>query len=192
MKTLFAENDILLLTETWLNENHNCNVEGFCHFTLNRHRHNKNAKRDSGGLVIYVANYLQPKVSLLKMKDDRLIWVTIDKSVFNVDTDVFLCLAYTVPTGSAREVFYNCTTFDSIAEDMIEFRNLYNNQCKFLITGDLNARVGKRNDFVANENLQSFDIQLPDDYVTDEKIVRNSQGVTVNDNGCMNFASLRF
>ena len=60
-----------------------------------------------------------------------------------------------------------------------------------MITGDLNARVGKRNDFVANENLQSFDIQLPDDYVKDEKIVRNSQDVTVNDNGCMNFASLR-
>jgi len=33
-----------------------------------------------------------------------LIWVNIDKSVFNVDTDVFLCLAYNVPTGSTREV----------------------------------------------------------------------------------------
>ena len=49
MKTLFAENDILLLTETWLNENHNGNVEGFCYFTLNIHRNSKNAKRDSGG-----------------------------------------------------------------------------------------------------------------------------------------------
>ena len=60
LKALFAENNILLFTETWLNENHNCNFEGFCHFTLNIHRNNKNAKRDSGGkLYMYRTAYNQ-------------------------------------------------------------------------------------------------------------------------------------
>jgi len=55
LKDMFCKNDILLFTESWSNEQFNYEVPQFKHFIL--HRQNKSvnrAKRDSGGIVIYV------------------------------------------------------------------------------------------------------------------------------------------
>lgn len=192
LKSLFLTNDILLFTETWLNDNHLCNVDDFNCYKLNRKRINQNTKRDSGGIIIYVNHRIDDKVSIVKTSDDRLMWMKIQKDVFDFENDVLLCIAYNVPTGSAREVFYNSSIFDVIADDVMEFNNVYENKCSFLITGDLNARVGKRKDFVTNDNLNFVESLLPDDYIPDITLDRNSQDNTVNENGCMLLDFCRF
>jgi len=48
LRTIFQNNDILFLTETWLNDMFNDNVENFDHYFLNRKRKAKGAKRDCG------------------------------------------------------------------------------------------------------------------------------------------------
>ncbi|XP_052276939.1 uncharacterized protein LOC127876070 [Dreissena polymorpha] len=65
---------------------------------------------------------------------------------------------------------------------MIYFEQEYGNDCTFIMCGDLNARVGIKPDYAVYENKHILDM-LPDDYVMDDAIERNSQDKTVNDYG---------
>lgn len=62
---IFEENQIILLTETWTNDFSDVNVDGFDSFILNRTRKHRNAKRDSGGLMIYIKSVLNNKVTFV-------------------------------------------------------------------------------------------------------------------------------
>ena len=68
LKTLFNTHDILLFTETWLNEHHDCTVEGFTHYTYNRALNRSSARRNSGGIIMYVSNELSQYVTVLQKK----------------------------------------------------------------------------------------------------------------------------
>ena len=60
-------------------------------------------KRDSGGLIIYLHDKLKQYRSFVKSTNECLLWIKLDKCLFNIDSDLFLCLAYNVPKGSTRE-----------------------------------------------------------------------------------------
>ena len=53
----------MLFTETWTNDYSDIMVDGFSSFVLNRTVKHPNAKRDSGGLIIYISNDLIDKVT---------------------------------------------------------------------------------------------------------------------------------
>jgi hypothetical protein len=72
--------------------------------------------------------------------------------------------------------------FDSIIDDIIFFKDKYSDRCDFLVTGDLNSRVGLLNDFVEDEYLFNLEF-MPPDYAIDTNISRCSQDKVVNDNG---------
>lgn len=188
---LFDCRDVILLTESWLSDKFNCDVEGFTYFKLDRSLTHKNARRDSGGIIIYIKNNIKNKVSLLKTTGDNIMWIKFDRSLFDFDEDIVLCLCYNVPTGSSREVFDDQSIFDSITDDMLFFQNRFGDKCQFVISGDLNARVGKLHDYVENEFLHNLDL-MPDDYIEDIAISRIFQDTTVNENGklLVNFCKL--
>ena len=54
IKTLFQNNDIVMFNETWTSESSNLDVENFEHFALHRTQRKLNAKRDSGGIIVYL------------------------------------------------------------------------------------------------------------------------------------------
>ena len=182
MKSLFENNDILLLTETWLSDVYNYEVNGFFTFILNRTCKQKGAKRNSGGIIVYVRDTLKQYVEFLKHEDDSIIWFRIKSNRIGCDDDLLLCLCYNIPSGSGREFLVNRNVFDLIADDMYFYQSQYNNACTFLIAGDFNARVGERADYVENESLLNFEL-LPDDYVEDNGLPRISCDKVVNENG---------
>jgi len=47
-----------------------------------------------------------------------------------------------VPQGSIREILNDDNIFDILTNDMIYFEQEYGNDCKFIMCGDKNARVG--------------------------------------------------
>ena len=63
--------------------------------------------------------------------------------------------------------------YDLLCENVLQFNDVYENRCTFLIAGDLNSRVGKLKDYVENDNLSVFFNILPDDYILDENLVTN-------------------
>ena len=62
--------------------------------------------------------------------------------------------------------------YDLLCENVLQFNDVYENRCTFLIAGDLNSRGGQLKDYVENENLSVLNI-LPDDYILDENLVTN-------------------
>lgn len=115
---MFLTNDILLFTETWSNESYHYNVSGFTHHILHRRLINKRAVRESGGLVIYIADKLNPQVSLLKMHRGCIIWLKIDKKLLNSEKHILLCLSYIIPAGSSREAMSEENVYDYLFEDI--------------------------------------------------------------------------
>ena len=182
VKQIFKHNDIILFTETWTNEEQCLQVEGFTHYPLHRKLKLKNARRDSGGLLIYISNRLVNEEIIFKTVDDCIIWLKLNGNLFGLNDPLLLCLCYNVPSNSSREVFVQQNIFDLISDDIFYFENMFNTMCNFVIMGDMNSRVGSHLDYVENEYLINLNM-LPDDYVADVPLKRTSQDKILNENG---------
>ena len=64
---------------------------------------------------------------------------------------------------------------------MVHLQSLSDKACKFIICGDMNARVADMNDFVSNDASRHA-YALPDDYVTDKLLLRSSKDKKLNSN----------
>ena len=95
----------MLLTETWTNEFSDISVAGFKDFQLNRLNKKQNTKRDSGGIALFVRDKLIKHCKLFKKDGDDIIWLKIDKHLFHLSSDLYLCLCYVIPSNSSREAF---------------------------------------------------------------------------------------
>ena len=179
---IFKENLVILLTETWTNEFSETHVDGFYSFVLNRTLKHTNAKRDSGGLIIYVSNKLSGKVSLVKYVSDCIIWIKFDGCLFTSQDPVYMGLCYNTPEGSSREIYNDKSIFEMISDDIISFEEQVEGRCSVFVCGDLNARTGVRNDFVENDSDYIVDL-LPDNYITDQALPRYSEDRVCNDFG---------
>ena len=51
---MFQNNDFILFTETWSNALCDLSVDGFSIYQLNRTNRKSSAKRDSGGIALYI------------------------------------------------------------------------------------------------------------------------------------------
>ena len=75
-----------------------------------------------------------------------------------------------------RDMFYRLT------QHIEEINQVNGAECRFIICGDLNARIGSLNDFVPNDIGRHIDA-LPEDYNEDVALPRNSSDRSINDNG---------
>ena len=100
---LFKENDVVLLTETWLGDEACVQVNGYRPFQLNRTVKKHNAKRESGGLIAYIREELVTDDTLYMMDSDDIIWLRLKGRLFDQPDDIFFCLCYNVPEGSSRQ-----------------------------------------------------------------------------------------
>lgn len=183
-QTFFQNNDIILFTETWADEFSDLGVDGFIHYQLNRSEYKENTKRASGGIVIYIKEYLvSPDSEMLLLKEnDDVLWIRITGSVLNLDGDLILCLCYNLPSDSSRQSLVDEDIFDRMCNFMVKVNNESENKCYFMICGDMNARISDRNDFVVDDTFVHIDT-LPDDYVRDNELPRITQDKGFNSNG---------
>ena len=85
LQNIFKTNDIVCLTETWGNNCHNFDVDGFEYFVLNRSEIKKGSKRSSGGVIIYIRNELVCTDTLLLKGEDSYVWVKLRGDLFHFD-----------------------------------------------------------------------------------------------------------
>ena len=69
------KNDFILFTEIWANDLCDLQVDGFSLFQLNRKNRKYNAKRDSGGIALYVKSDINQYCKLLTKVSDDIIWI---------------------------------------------------------------------------------------------------------------------
>ena len=90
--------DISLLVETWLT-NEECELIKQTHskeveVVFSCRNMNRNAKRNFGGLLIFIRKNIRSFVSVAQHTNEDIIWLKIDKQSTNYDFDVYLCCTY--------------------------------------------------------------------------------------------------
>ncbi len=179
-QTLLKGHDIILLTETWTSDVSNINVEGYCCYPAHRTLRKKKARRDSGGLIVYIKDDISSGVEFIRNVNDDLMWLKLDKHFFCIERDIMLCLCYVVPQNSTRQSVINFDIFDRIQTDIAEFESESINW--YMITGDFNARTANNADFVEDDNASDH-LPFPDNYSVDVAIARSSEDRSVNEYG---------
>ena len=156
LREVFKNNDVVLFTETWGNDYTKFDVRDFTHVALNRTEIKANNKRASGGIVIYIKDsfikYGKDIELVAKRFDDDIIWLHLSTEYFYINNDYHLCLCYNVPAGSTREVMVDTNIFDRLTEHIVKLKSISDEECKFLVCGDFNARTGDLQDYVSDDD----------------------------------------
>ena len=90
--------DIVCITESWKNETQvkllEREVSNTFSIIYSCRRKNKRAKRDLGGIVVFIKNYLSDFIKTKDTSDEDIIWLNIDKLYTNYLMDTFVGCVY--------------------------------------------------------------------------------------------------
>ena len=95
--------DILCIGETKLDSTDVISVPGYT--LLSQHRKQKFCRK-SGGVGILYKDSLSNKLKLLETNSDYILWIQIDKTLFEIDKDMFPGILY-VPPAQSRFLNYD-------------------------------------------------------------------------------------
>ncbi|CAG2245367.1 unnamed protein product [Mytilus edulis] len=152
--------DVVLLTETHVGYNTTVNIEGFNYYPICRPQSTNS--RYYGGLGILVKYEVRKGIKILTNTCKDYQWLQFDKHYFNLNTDIFLCLAYIIPATSFYVDQSEDDTLENIEKDIIKFSQ----HGSIILCGDLNARTGSEPDFIIND-VNDTHIPMYDNYSCD-------------------------
>ena len=135
--------DIVIVSETWLSENSNLNIDGEYIFCKPAYKKAKKG-RHSGGFIIIVKKHLRKGVKFIDDEDNFCLWFKLEKTFFNLNADIFVSAIYIPP----RNCVYSDVKYFDILEDKIA---KYSNLGEIILMGDMNSRVGESLDFIKND-----------------------------------------
>ena len=185
--------DIVCLTETWAGINDKYYIQGYSEYSVIRKKHVK-AKKNSGGISIFVRTTLTKYITEIKSKSRNILWLHINFKKLHAKFNLLLGVIYVSPESSPIHAEENI--FQILTDDLLRLKAKYTD-VKTLITGDFNAYTACESDFLDNaldkwdifhEN-QDDNIELPKRYNSDIRDV-NKQGrellnFCINTNMCI-------
>ena len=79
---ILSKYDIIFLYETWTSSKSNVELSGCTANNFYRQFQHRNARRCSGGLVLYYKDSLKDGISIMKNQYDTIIWIKLGAVVF--------------------------------------------------------------------------------------------------------------
>ena len=127
--------DLICLSESWTSRNSNITLNGYCNPIHSYRRvQNRRAKRNSGGIIIYIKDTIRPGIKLVKNEIDCLVWIMLDKNFFHMENDWYLAITYIPPESSNYHTLYDIDIFSKLEEDL----------CFYKTKGNIVQRFGNR------------------------------------------------
>lgn len=170
--------DIFGVVETWTHSESAIDLPDFDCFHLPgiKKKHVRKGRR-SGGVIIYFRRHIAPGISLV-CKRNYGLWIKLDKAFFNLEYDIYLAVIYIKPKYSHQD---NEEIFCKLSQDIVEL------SCrgKIFLSGDFNSRTGICPDYIEDDSYlpTNGSVTLPDDYILDLNLKRNSRDRIVNAQG---------
>ena len=127
-------------------------MQGYVEYSVIRKKH-KRAKKNSGGISVFVAEFLNKYVTRLKSRSENLLWLHINLKKSKGRFNIILGTIYVSPEGSTMHNEENL--FQTLMDELIQFRVTYNDD-RVIILGDFNGYTSCENDFLDN-NLDRWD-----------------------------------
>lgn len=170
--------DINIILETWKGSDSSLNLSEFKTLQKCRSKH-KRSKRFSEGIIILYKTKLHKGIQELQdvTTSQNRIWFKLEKDFFGLEKDLFVCACYIPPLNSP----YYKDDFSILEGEISQLSGRGN----ILVIGDLNARIADKLDFIESENDINDTLHnlLPDEYICDFNITRNSQDKMFNNQG---------
>lgn len=162
------EHDIIFVQETHLDEDSKKDIylSGFlknCHFIR---RKRNNAVSASGGISVFIKDYIKHKIKILPRSDSNIIWLHV-KNEF-MGQDVFIGCIYIPPEHSSFGKDFTNDIWHQLESDIEELST----KGSIILCGDMNSRTGEICDFIQCDSDNNR-YPLPDNYCFDN--FRNRQ-----------------
>ena len=159
---------ICFLYESWAKSSSDINLSGYLTFNFFRKFQNRKARRNSGGIVVFIKEELTNGIEIVRNHYDSIIWLKLDHTFFNISEDFYICATYIWPNESPAYNTFNIDLFEILENDITYFSEFG----KIFVTGDLNSRVGNKCDFIVQNSINT-EYDDPD-YSPDNTSVRAS------------------
>jgi hypothetical protein len=142
--------DLLCFTESWQKPGDTFPIEGYTCVSVFTKKPTGRRGRHSGGVCVYCKNGIFGGVSGISTNSDGVMWIKLDQLFFHTDDDIYICVLYILPAGSA---IVNRDDIDFFLEtDVARFQGLG----KLFICGDLNSRVGENVDILIDNHIGKY------------------------------------
>ena len=166
---MFTDYDIIFLNECWISYKSRFELNVYSCFLKARTR-KKRAKRDSGGLCIFIKNEISKFFELVEWDNEDCLILKVKSACTNIDKDLYLFFCYMRPSTSTRNSMHDdLDIFDLLFNKISEFRN----DNEIILVGDFNSRCNTLSDLIIDDSSSNFD---PID-----ELVSNVNCITKND-----------
>ena len=120
-------------------------------------------------------------VKTVETDPNGFIWVKLDQSYFNLDTDVFICFVYIPPCDSVYFKLHETDFFSQLESGIRK----YSEAGSVSVIGDLNARTSTNDDFAqsSDDYINFLPTLNDDDFVIDDFQNRCSEDKICNSSG---------
>ncbi len=169
---MFKKHDIVCINETWLRND--IVIKGYKEFYSHRTDRHCKAKKDSGGLCIFVKNEISHCVERLQSASDDILWLKINKHIY-------ICCTYLSPEKSSYTKRQTTNILDFLDIDIHKYKKMG----KIVLCGDLNARTSTLPDFDTSDKSDTC-IPLPNYFNSDSETplpIRHNRDIIVNNYG---------
>ena len=151
----FKSFDFIFLTETCAYDIVNYNIDGSVFLNYSRHQMHHNARRNSGGIGIFIRNDIVDGVETKKTIDDVIVWIKLKHGFFGLPSDIYIVAVYIVPENSTHA---RHDPFGLLQNDIACIPSGWS---QILLCGDYNAHTSVESDFMVNIN-EGSDGELTD------------------------------
>ena len=138
--------DLICFSESKIDENDVVSIPGY--MSIDQPRRQK-YQRKSGGISVFYKQSLSEHINNVNTESDYILWFELDKSLANLDENIFCGAVYIPPENSN---FYNDEELMLLESEITSFCSTH----KYLIiTGDVNARTAEMKDYTENDDFLS-------------------------------------
>lgn len=186
-KNFLSKMHLIGIVETWCDSGESFDIPGFipvCH--SNRIKHKK-ARRNSGGVELYIKEELNNGIKKQNSSHKDIIWAKLDKKFFNMKKDTYIGIIYFSPEKKEKKTKNNkdeepknkkpsSKNIDDIQDRyayLLRDIEHYSKLGDILLQGDFNGYTNTNKDFIIADN-RNFPLLEDKYYKVDKKMIRNN------------------
>lgn len=120
IRSNIAKHDIVFLVETHCGPDENVSFDGYKIFS-NYRKKTKANNRYYGGIMTLVQNDLLRSVKIITPDCSEIQWISLSRSAFNIENDIYLGVAYIAPKTSNFTLKSNDDIFDILEANIAKY-----------------------------------------------------------------------
>lgn len=113
---IICNHDICFLYKSWAKISSNVALNGYISHNYYRKFQHRNARRASGGMVVYYRESLKDGIEVVKNHHDTIIWLKLKHDFFGLKEDIYLCGCYIWGEDSPAYNVVNVDLFDLMSK----------------------------------------------------------------------------